>query len=166
MASGPASPSEHATAWSPAEEGERYERGRPDYPAAIAPLLQRELRLTPGTRLADVAAGTGKLTRRLVETPATVLAVEPMPGMRAHLRHAAPSAAPVAARVEHLPLATGTVDAVTVAQAFHWFRLPAASRELRRVLRPGGRLAVVINSRDTSVPLVRRLWEILGRYEQ
>jgi SAM-dependent methyltransferase len=156
----------HATSWRAPEEGARYERGRPGYPAAIADLLSGHLGLGPGTQVADVAAGTGKLTRRLTGTGARVTAVEPMPGMRAQLRSSAPAAEVVSARAEHLPFASGTVDAVTVAQAFHWFAVPEASRELRRVLRPGGHLVLVTNHRVQSPPWVRALWDVLGRYER
>jgi ubiquinone/menaquinone biosynthesis C-methylase UbiE len=159
-------PAPHAESWWSEEEGVRYERGRPSYPGSIVALLTERLGLRPGSRVADIAAGTGKLTRRLTSTPAAVTAVEPMPGMRVQLRAHAPEASVVAARAEQLPLASGCVDAVTVAQAFHWFDVPAAARELRRVLRPGGRLVLVTNSRRTSAPWLQTMWDVLSRYEQ
>ncbi|MHB1928357.1 MAG: class I SAM-dependent methyltransferase [Acidimicrobiales bacterium] len=158
--------SAHATSWREVEQGVRYERGRPDYPAAVADLLQGQLDLRSGSRMLDVAAGTGKLTRLLVRTPAAVTAVEPMPGMRQQLRRLLPGAPVTAARAEQLPFPPAAFDAVTVAQAFHWFTVPEASRELRRILRPGGRLVLVTNRRDLSSPWVRRLWGVLGRYER
>jgi ubiquinone/menaquinone biosynthesis C-methylase UbiE len=156
----------HATSWWADEEGVRYERGRPDYPDAAVELLADHLALRPGSRVVDVAAGTGKLTRLLTRTEAAVTAVEPMPGMRAQLRRQAPAATVVSARAEHLPLVSESIDAVTVAQAFHWFSVPHASRELRRVLRPGGRLALVTNRRHLPEPWLKELWSVLGRYER
>jgi SAM-dependent methyltransferase len=159
-------PPSHATSWVTEEEGRRYELGRPGYPKTAIEVLIDQLGLRPGSRVADVAAGTGKLTRLLTTTGAEVIAVEPMRGMRAQLRRQAPTAAVVAARAEHLPLRSASLEAVTVAQAFHWFDVPVASHELRRVLRPGGRVALVTNKRHTPKPWLRDLWDVLRRYEQ
>lgn len=159
-------PSPHATSWRAEEEGRRYELGRPDYPPAALEVLANHLGLRAGARVADVAAGTGKLTRLLARTPATVTAVEPMPGMRQELRRHVEAAAIVAARAEQLPFGAGTLDAVTVAQAFHWFSVRSASRELHRVLRPGGRLAIVTNRRLLTTPWLQQLWAVLSRYER
>jgi SAM-dependent methyltransferase len=156
----------HASSWWREEEGKRYERGRPDYPDDLVELLTDELRLRAGGNVVDLAAGTGKLTRLLTSTPADVTAVEPMPGMRSQLRRYAPGAHIVAGTAEHLPLASGSVEAATVAQAFHWFDVPVASHELHRVLRPGGRLALVTNKRHTPEAWLRDLWDVLRRYEQ
>lgn len=156
----------YARSWWADEEGARYERGRPEYPPGVIELLRDRVPLRPTTRLLDVAAGTGKLTRLLTTTPARVAAVEPMPGMRAQLRRQVPAAALLAGRAEQLPLASETVDAVTVAQAFHWFDVPVAARELHRVLRPGGRLVLVTNKRHTPQPWLRELWDVLRRYER
>jgi ubiquinone/menaquinone biosynthesis C-methylase UbiE len=156
----------HAASWWREEEGSRYERGRPDYPGNLVEVLTDELRLRAGGKVVDLAAGTGKLTRLLTSTPADVTAVEPMPGMRSQLRRHAPQAHIVAGTAEHLPLASESVDAATVAQAFHWFDVPVASHELRRVLRPGGRLALVTNKRHTPEPWLRDLWDVLRRYER
>jgi len=113
---------------------EAYERGRPSWaPEAVALVV------------ADLAAGTGKLTRLLVPSGAEVVAVEPLPEMAGVLRRVVPGV-PVAQGVaERLPLRDGSVDAVVVAAAFHWFRLEEASAEVRRVLRPGGGLALLWN---------------------
>src|SRR5262249_51881686 len=109
----------------------------------------------------DLAAGTGKLTRGLVTTGARVVAVEPLGPMRALLERAVPEAEALEGTAEAIPLADGAVDAATVAQAFHWFDLDRAYRELHRVLRPGGGLAIVWNTRDSSNPLQRALTSLL-----
>lgn len=156
----------HATSWAAADAGETYERGRPDYPHAAASLLAQHLELGPRSRLADVAAGTGKLTRLLAEVGCgQIVAVEPMAGMRAQIVSHGAGAAVVAAGVEHLPLATGSLDAVTVAQAFHWFDVARASAELARVLRPAGRLALVTNRPEHTTTWQADLWSTLRRYE-
>ena len=120
---------------------EHYERGRPD---AVA-LLVSELGLGAGRVVADVAAGTGKLTRLLAPSGARVVAVEPLAEMAAVLRRVV-AGVPVARGVaERLPLREGSIDAVVVAEAFHWFEVGVALAEVRRVLRPGGGLAMLWN---------------------
>jgi SAM-dependent methyltransferase len=147
-------------------EAETYERTRPTYPADAMTWVADALRLAPGTSVCDLAAGTGIATRLLVPTGARVLAVEPVPGMRAVLRRSLPSVPVVAATAEALPFRDGALDAVTVFQAFHWFDAEAALTELHRVIRPGGRLALVWNARDRSVPWVDAAWSVLDHVEQ
>jgi SAM-dependent methyltransferase len=120
-----------------------YERGRPGWP----PELLDALPLGPDATVLDLAAGTGKLTRVLAERHRRVVAVEPLDELRAELERAAPAAEALAGRAEEIPLADGSVDAVLVAQAFHWFEQDAAVAEIARVLRPGGVLALLWNER-------------------
>ena len=138
-----------------------YERSRPSYPAAVAAHITRRGRIGPGRRVLDVAAGTGQLTRALSAAGAAVVAVEPHPGLRRELARVLPAVPALAARAEALPLGPATVDAVTVAQAFHWFDAPAALAEVRRVLRPGGQLVIAWNVRDPSRGWVRAFSAIL-----
>jgi len=138
-----------------------YERARPGYPHEVGELLSRELGLGPGSRVCDLAAGTGKLTRLLVGRGLDVVAVEPVAGMRAQLAEVLPEVEVLDGTAEAIPLGDGTVDAVTVAQAFHWFRVDEALAEIRRVLRPGCGVALVWNRRDESVEWVRRMSEVI-----
>jgi SAM-dependent methyltransferase len=122
-------------------QAEAYERGRPGWPAAaVAGLLER----WGAKEVVDLAAGTGKLTRILVEH-ADVTAVEPVDGMRAVLEREVPAARVRKGTAEAIPLPDESVDAVFVAEAFHWFDLERAPAEIARVLRPGGHLAVLWN---------------------
>lgn len=127
-----------------------YERGRPTFPAAGIAHLTRALDLRPGRSVLDLAAGTGKLTRLLVASGASVVAVEPVEGMRQVFQDLLPRVPVHPGTAEALPLGDHSVDAVTVAQAFHWFDAPAAFAELDRVLRADGRVALVWNVRDES----------------
>ena len=122
-----------------------YEEARPEYPPVAVDWLVRRLDLCPGRTVLDLGAGTGKLTRRLVGTGARVVAVEPLPAMRARLEQLVPGAQALDGSAEAIPLADAFADAITVGQAFHWFRLDEALPELHRVLRPGGGLALVWN---------------------
>jgi SAM-dependent methyltransferase len=142
-----------ATARAFAAVADQYERARPDYPAAAIDWLAARLELQPGRVVLDLAAGTGKLTRQLLGTGADIVAVEPLDEMRAHLEVVVPEARALAGRAEVIPLENGSVDAVTVAQAFHWFDAQRSLAEIHRVLRPGGGLALVWNSRDLADPL-------------
>jgi SAM-dependent methyltransferase len=144
-----------------ARAADEYERGRPTYPPAAIAFLARVLDLAPDRSVLDLAAGTGKLTRALAPTGARLVAVEPVAAMRDKLAEALPEARVLAGTAERIPLADGSVDAVAVAQAFHWFDGDAALVEIHRVLRPGGRLGLVWNARDEAVPWVARLTEIM-----
>jgi SAM-dependent methyltransferase len=145
-----------------ASAAEVYERARPSYPADAVAWLVDRTRLGPGRVVADVGAGTGKLTRLLAGSGARVIAVEPIPEMRALI----PDAEVVDGTAEELPLEDESVDVVTVAQAFHWFDHERALPELHRVLRPGGFLALVWNMRDLDDPLQRALDDLLAPVRQ
>ena len=138
-----------------------YERGRPTIPPEAIAFLARVLGLGPTRTVLDLAAGTGKLTRALAPTGARLVAVEPVAAMRAKLAESLPQARVLAGTAERIPLADGSVDAVTVAQAFHWFDGDAALAQIHRVLRPSGRLGLVWNARDEAVPWVARLTELM-----
>ena len=139
-----------------------YERARPEYPPEATAWLADQLDLREGRVVLDLGAGTGKLTRALVPTGAHVIAVEPGEAMLEQLRQAVPGAEAVQGAAEAIPLPDASVDAVTVGQAFHWFRHDEAIPELHRVLRPGGRVALIWNSRDQGSPLQREVNELLG----
>lgn len=102
----------------------------------------------------DLGAGTGKFTRSLAERDLDVVAVEPLPEMRAVLETALPAVRALIGSGEQIPIQDASVDLVTVAQAWHWMDVERTTREIARVLRPGGSLALVWNRRNESVPWV------------
>jgi SAM-dependent methyltransferase len=138
-----------------------YERSRPSYPPDAVALLAAELGIGPGATVLDLAAGTGKLTRLLVERGAELVAVEPSAAMRKQFAAVVPSVAVHEGTAERIPLADGSVDAVVVAQAFHWFDAPLALVEIARVLRARGGLGLIWNERDESVPWVAELSHVM-----
>lgn len=139
-----------------------YDRGRPSYPGAVLDRLAAVAGLGPGTDVLDLAAGTGKLTRQLVAAGASVVAVEPSPGMRDQLVASVPGVRVLDGTGEAIPLPDRSVDLVTVAQAFHWFRTVEALDEIHRVLRPGGWLALTWNEAPTTA-WARELWDLRHR---
>jgi SAM-dependent methyltransferase len=134
-----------------------YERGRPPYPAEAVDWL-----LPAGaSRVLDVGAGTGKLTRQLLDRGLDVVAVAPSGGMREQLERAVPGVPVHPGSAEAIPLPDGSVDAVLVAQAWHWVDLGRAVPEVARVLVPGGQLALVWNIRDEREDWVAELGRIM-----
>lgn len=133
-----------------AEAADVYERGRPEHAPAVVAALAAELRLPSDAPVLDLAAGTGKLTRPLLSAGFDVIAVEPQPQLRETLGRSIGRARVRSGHAEAIPLPDASVAAVTVADAFHWFDQPAALAEIRRVLRPGGGLALLRAVRDWS----------------
>jgi SAM-dependent methyltransferase len=143
-----------------ARVADAYEQARPGYPADAVLWLAGE---TP-CDVVDLGAGTGKLTRTLVDLGHRVTAVEPLTEMLDQLRSAVPGATAVEGGAEAIPLPAGSADVVTVAQAFHWFDHGPALVEIARVLRSGGRVALVWNIRDESQSYVSELSDaMVGR---
>ena len=131
-----------------------YERARPQYAPDALAWIAGEL---PLRRVLDLAAGTGKLTRQLAALGADVVAVEPGEDMRRVFAEALAGIELHAGSAEAIPLPDGSVDAVTVGQAFHWFRTANALAEIHRVLRPGGGFALLWNADDREDALMAAL---------
>ena len=137
-----------------------YERSRPEYPEDAVRWLAGD---APAD-VVDLGAGTGKLTRGLVALGHRVTAVEPLPEMLEQLRRAVPEAVALSGGAEAIPRPDATADVVVCAQAFHWFDQPVALREIARVLRPGGSVALVWNVRDETEAWVGELSDaMVGR---
>jgi SAM-dependent methyltransferase len=143
-----------------------YEDARPSYPSDAVAWLVEHLHIAPGARVVDLAAGTGKLTRLLAPVGATLVAAEPVEGMRETFTRVCPDVPMVACTAELMAFASGSLDAITVAQGFHWFDAPVALTEFARALRSGGRVGLVWNARDRSNDFVDQLWGVLDDIEK
>lgn len=147
-------------------EAAAYDRARPSYPPDCIAWFAEHLGIAPDRDVLDLAAGTGKFTRLLEPLGARVVAAEPVDGMLAVLHHLSPTVDVVSCTAELACFRDRTFDAVTVAQAFHWFDASRALDECARILRPAGRLGLVWNARDRSADHVDALWSIMDRVEK
>lgn len=143
-----------------------YESARPDYPAEAVSWLARELGIGPGRDVLDLGAGTGKLTRQIAALGPSIVAVEPDGEMRVELERAVPGVEALSGTAEAIPLPDSSVDAITCAQAFHWFDADLALPEMSRVLRPGGGVGLMWNLRDETDPFQAHLTEIVGESDR
>ncbi len=140
-----------------------YEQHRPEYPEEALRWAADELGLEPGvSRVLDLGAGTGKLTRGLVALGFDVVAVEPGAPMLAQLREAVPAAEAHEGSAESIPLAGESVDAAFAGQAFHWFDREQALPEMHRVIGAGGGLVLLWNWWDERDPLQHELGPLVG----
>ncbi len=131
-----------------------YEKGRASYPREVVDAIG----LANDTRVADIGCGTGKFTRLLAGSD--VIGIEPLEAMRRTFHEVLPDVPVLAALAEALPLRDRSLDVATFASAFHWIDHASALPELHRVLRPGGKLAIVWNRRDELDGWAADFWRI------
>ncbi len=144
-----------------------YVASRPDYPAALFDTLQSHCVLQPAARVADVGAGTGLLSRGLLQRGWRVVGVEPNAPMRAAAEHFLAGHAGYQSAdgsAESMPLKDSSVDLVTAAQSFHWFDVDAARSECLRVLNDRGQVALIWNDRRGDDPLHTKLDAIFAEF--
>lgn len=152
----PADPATQAAARSFGAAASVYGAARPGYPVEAVAWLVGDAR-----RVLDLGAGTGKLTEALVALDLDVIAVDPVEEMLEELEVQVPGVPRILGTAEDIPIEDASVDAVVAGQAWHWFIPERAVPEIARVLRPGGTLGIVWNSRDTSVGWLREAGEIM-----
>ncbi|QAY73509.1 class I SAM-dependent methyltransferase [Agromyces protaetiae] len=152
----PASPEAALHARSFSHAASVYQASRPGYPADAVAWLVGD-----AAKVLDLGAGTGKLTQALVALDREVVAVDPVEEMLEELELAVPAVPRILGTAEDIPVDDASFDAVVVGQAWHWFIPERAVPEIARVLRPGGVLGLVWNSRDTSVGWLREAGEIM-----
>ncbi|AZZ76121.1 SAM-dependent methyltransferase [Pseudomonas sp. RU47] len=155
----------HSAAAGYKSAADTYVKGRPDYPPQVSQWLTTTLGLDGHKTVIDLGAGTGKFTGRLVATGAQVIAVEPVAQMLEKLSDTWPDVLAVNGTATDLPLPDASVDVVICAQAFHWFASSEALTEIARVLKPGGKLGLIWNLRDTHVSWVPKLDAIVNALE-
>jgi SAM-dependent methyltransferase len=140
-----------------------YAAGRPSYPSASIDAILAGLGEPATLVAADLGAGTGISSRLIADRGAHVLAIEPNAAMRGAAQ-GDPRIEWIDGTAERTTLPDRSVDVVTAFQAWHWLDHALAVTETRRILRGGGRLAVVYNERDESDPFTAAYGEIVRRY--
>ncbi|MCL2195735.1 MAG: class I SAM-dependent methyltransferase [Oscillospiraceae bacterium] len=136
-------------------KAQAYAAARPSYPAAALDYIASLL--PPDAVIADIGAGTGKFTQLLAERGYTVHAVEPNEDMLAQLQpHANITAHHAAAEATGLP--AHSVDAITVAQALHWFDLTAFTAECKRIAKPGAQVIAIYNNTPSGTSIAYSTW--------
>ena len=164
-------PRVHATAQAGfAQNVEAYQRGRPEYPMDLVSGALEEAARDAGRpvaelAVADVGAGSGKLTVALAACGARLVAVEPSAAMRAACARQCPEVPQLEGTAEALPLADESQDVLFFGQAFHWCASLDTLREARRVLRRGGRIALIWNSEEEGVAWAAELRVLLAPLE-
>ncbi|WP_042171048.1 class I SAM-dependent methyltransferase [Paenibacillus gorillae] len=147
---------------------ENYVKYRPGYPIEALDYLYSDVGLNASSQVADLGAGTGIFSKLLLERGSEVIAVEPNQAMREAADKelgGLPNYRSVAAAAETTGLPEHSVDFIVCAQSFHWFDRPAAQAEFHRILKPGGKAALIWNSRLTSgTPFLEGYEELLRLY--
>ena len=144
-----------------------YQQARPAYAQALLNYLADHFGLGPHCLVADFGSGTGIFTRQLLEKGAIVFAVEPNADMRATaeaLLQGEHGFISVSGTEAQSGLPAGSIDLVTAAQAFHWFNVPAFASECQRILRPGGKVALIWNMRLDSLEIHQENARIFQKY--
>jgi SAM-dependent methyltransferase len=145
---------------------QNYVRYRPGYPAEVLQVLQAETGLAPGRAVADVGSGTGISAKLFLDAGHPVFAVEPNAEMRAAaeaMLGGDPRFRSVDGSAEATTLPDASVDYVVAAQAFHWFDPARVSAEWRRIVRPGGWMVLLWNTRHLDTTPFLRAYEALLR---
>ncbi len=127
---------------------ENYTKYRPGYPPEVIATLRVECGLAPGWRVADIGSGTGLLCKLFLDSGCAVSGVEPNAEMRAaaeQILAGCPGFTSLPGSAEATGLPDASVDLVTAGMAFHWFDIPRARAEFRRILKRPGWVALAWN---------------------
>jgi ubiquinone/menaquinone biosynthesis C-methylase UbiE len=148
-------------------KAEVYAKYRPGYPNEYIEYLLAATKLDENSIIADIGAGTGIFSRQLLERNFTVIGVEPNDDMREKAEQSSkqnPRFISIKAQAEQTTLQDKSIDLVTVAQAFHWFEKDKFRLECQRILKPGAKVALVWNSRDSSSDLNKESAEVCEKF--
>ena len=144
-----------------------YQSGRPKYARALFNYLEQVCGLSAESILADIGCGTGIFTEQLLQTGCTVYGIEPNADMRLAAKRSLQKYSRCTL-INGYDQATGLpahcVDFVTAAQAFHWFEPVGFFRECQRILKPGGSVIIIYNTRDSDSLSVIHLEQICRKY--
>jgi len=144
-----------------------YKKFRPSYPKEFIDYLYSQVGFNQDSAVADIGSGTGIFSRLLLERGSKVYCIEPNEDMRRTAIQDLSGFAnfiPVSAPAENTGLQDNSVDFVTAAQAFHWFDRQAFKSECQRILKPGGKVVLVWNTRDYEIEIIKKDYIIREKY--
>lgn len=143
-----------------------YLKYRPSYPKEAVDYLYDFVGLRPNSKIADIGSGTGIFSKLLLEHGSDVIAVEPNQAMRTaaeQMLEGHSNFVTMSGSAESTGLPDQSVEFIVCAQSFHWFDRSAAQTEFRRILKPGGRVILIWNSRLTHGTSFREEYDRLLR---
>jgi SAM-dependent methyltransferase len=147
---------------------ENYIKYRPGYPSETLDILKRDCGLTKDSVIADVGSGTGILSELFLQNGNKVFGIEPNAPMRfagEDLLKAYENFVSIDGSAEATALEPQSVDLVTAAQAFHWFKRSEAKSEFKRILKSNGWVVLIWNERLVdSTAFLRDYESLLLRY--
>jgi ubiquinone/menaquinone biosynthesis C-methylase UbiE len=147
---------------------DNYIKYRPHYPKEVIDYLKSQNILSDGSVIADIGSGTGISTEMFLKNGNKVYAVEPNKEMREaaeRLLKGYKNFLSVNGTAEDTTLSDSSIDLITAGQAFHWFDIPKAKAEFKRILKNNGYVVLMWNERklDTT-PFLRAYEELLLKY--
>ena len=148
-------------------KSEIYAKARPKYAAELFEYLKNVLNIPAGRVFTDIGSGTGIFTEQLLGCGYKVYAVEPNDDMRKKAEEKLfynEKYISVKGSDTDTNLPDRSVDYITTAQAFHWFDCDGFKKECRRILKPGGKVIIVYNSRNVETACTKALAELRHRY--
>lgn len=148
-------------------KGEIYAKARPKYAAGLFDYLKNRMNIPGGSVFADIGSGTGIFAEQLLGCGYRVFAVEPNDDMRRKAEEklgCCENFISVSGNDADMHLPDNSADCITAAQSFHWFDSEAFRKECRRVLKPGGRVLIVYNSRDEKADCTKALAALRRKY--
>ncbi|MBN2625090.1 MAG: methyltransferase domain-containing protein [Spirochaetales bacterium] len=140
-------------------KSETYDRYRPEYSPALIEYVRKHYHVSSETTIGDIGAGTGILTRQLLELNCPLFAIEPNGGMRSRMIEKmgqAPNCRILGGSAEETGLPDHSIDIMFSAQAFHWFDADLFRKEFRRFTKTGQAM-LIWNSKNPSQPYLREL---------
>ena len=148
-------------------KGEIYAKARPSYATELFDFVKNTLQIPEGSTFADIGSGTGIFSELLLNSGYRVYAVEPNADMRIKAEEKLGNQkdfVSVNGFDSNTTLPELSVDCITTAQAFHWFDVEAFKGESRRILKPGGKIIIIYNTRDESTECNKALADIHRKY--
>lgn len=151
-----------------------YDKVRPDFVVQAVTALVNGCQLKAGSKVVELASGTGKFTKSIADKGYDIIAVEPSEGMNDSFKKNFPQIPLLEGSSYSIPLPDKQADAVLIAQAYHWFADHKSLEEINRVLKPTGYLGLIWNYDDIeNLPennwqrrITSRVWSLDGGVPQ